>query len=273
MWHLTPAGTARRIAGLPTDGLANGLAIDLSRGTLYAADSRRGTIWTVPSAGGEATAWLTDPALAPGPSASLGANGLRFHNGAVWVSNFSRGALLRIPIADSGAAERIQVVSSELDGIDDFSFLTGTSDVAIVALNTSHRIAVVYPNDTVRTILTASDGLASPTSTAVRDEQLYITDGGLVVHPTTRSCSARHSTSPPCSTTPAEGVILWAPPPSAWAGSEMACVGAGSGVRCQVSAAGWPAWVFCAGRADQLDRSCSAAWVAESGSALYMTRL
>lgn len=180
MWHLTPAGTARRIAGLPTDGLANGLAIDLSRGTLYAADSRRGTIWTVPSAGGEATAWLTDPALAPGPSASLGANGLRFHNGAVWVSNFSRGALLRIPIADSGAAERIQVVSSELDGIDDFSFLTGTSDVAIVALNTSHRIAVVYPNDTVRTILTASDGLASPTSTAVRDEQLYITDGGLV---------------------------------------------------------------------------------------------
>ncbi|MCK9932483.1 hypothetical protein MXD62_36000 [Frankia sp. Mgl5] len=180
VWHLTPAGTARRIAGLPTDGLANGLAIDPSRDTLYAADSRRGTIWTVLSAGGEATAWLTDPALAPGPSTSLGANGLRFHNGAVWVSNFSRGTLLRIPIADSGAAEPIQVVSSELDGIDDFSFLTGTSDVAIVALNTSHRIAAVYPNGTVRTILTASNGLASPTSTAVHGEQLYITDGGLV---------------------------------------------------------------------------------------------
>ncbi|MFJ8111003.1 hypothetical protein [Streptomyces sp. NPDC096132] len=50
------------------------------------ADSSKGTVWAVPAAGGEATAWLTDPALAADPSNPFnpfGVNGLRFHRGAV----------------------------------------------------------------------------------------------------------------------------------------------------------------------------------------------
>ncbi|WP_185149020.1 hypothetical protein [Streptomyces sp. Ag109_O5-1] len=38
---------------------------------------------------------------------------------------------------------------------------------------------VVYPDGTKVTVLTAADGLASPTATAVRGHELLITDAGL----------------------------------------------------------------------------------------------
>ncbi|MEH0575992.1 MULTISPECIES: hypothetical protein [Streptomyces] len=181
VWKLPPGGTPHRIAALPVGGVPNGLAIDPAGRTLYVADSRMGTVWAVPVSGGPATAWLVDPALAIEASAPVpyGANGLRFHNGAVWVSNLSKGTLLRIPVTATGAAGRVHTVTSGLTGIDDFNFLSDRSDVVFAALNTRNQIAVVYPNGTTRTVLTASDGLASPTATAVRGKRLYITDGGL----------------------------------------------------------------------------------------------
>ncbi|MFM9555192.1 hypothetical protein SAMN04487980_1002303 [Streptomyces sp. cf124] len=98
-----PGGTPRRVAALPTDGLPNGLALDPAGSTLYVADSSKSTVWAVPASGGKATAWLTDPALSPDPSVPFGANGLRFHRGAVWVSNSAQGTLLRIPVTATGA--------------------------------------------------------------------------------------------------------------------------------------------------------------------------
>ncbi|MGW0585796.1 hypothetical protein ACWD25_60345, partial [Streptomyces sp. NPDC002920] len=131
--------------------------------------------------GGPATAWLTDPALAIEVSAPVpfGANGLRFHNGAVWVSNLSKATLLRIPVTATGAAGRIHTVTSSLTGVDDFSFLSDRSNVVFAAQNGPNQVSVVYPNGTTETVLTAADGLASPTSTAVHGKQLYITNGGL----------------------------------------------------------------------------------------------
>ncbi|MFH0176516.1 hypothetical protein ACIA6D_30010 [Streptomyces cacaoi] len=180
-WKLPPGGSPQRLAALPADGLPNGLAIDPTGRTLYVADSQKGTIWAVPVSGGPATAWLTDPALAIEASAPVpfGANGLRFHNGAVWVSNLSKATLLRIPVSATGAAGRIHTVTSSLTGVDDFSFLSDRSDVVFAAQNGPNQVSVVYPNGTTKTVLTAADGLASPSSTAVRGKQLYITDGGL----------------------------------------------------------------------------------------------
>ncbi|MET9761957.1 SMP-30/gluconolactonase/LRE family protein [Streptomyces sp. NPDC006372] len=182
VWKLPPSGTPQRMAALPADGIPNGLAIDPGEQTLYVADSLKSTVWAVPVQGGPATAWLTDPALAPDPYASLplGANGLRFHNGAVWVSNFNKGTLLRIPVTPAGAAARIHTVTSSLTAVDDFSFLNDRSDVVFATENDpTDQVSVVYPNGTTKTALTASDGLASPTATAVSGRQLYITNAGL----------------------------------------------------------------------------------------------
>ncbi|MCX4703252.1 SMP-30/gluconolactonase/LRE family protein [Streptomyces sp. NBC_01352] len=179
IWKLPPGGTPRRIAALPTDGLPNGLALDPAGRTLYAADSNKATVWSVPVSGGTATAWLTDPALAGDPSVPLGANGLRFHKGAVWVSNLAKGTLLRIPVTATGAPGRIHTVTSSLTGVDDFNFLNDRSDVVFAAQNGLNQVALVHPDGTTETVLTSKDGLASPTSTAVRGNRLYVTNAGL----------------------------------------------------------------------------------------------
>ncbi len=180
-------GTPRRIAALPAGAGPNGLAIDPAGRTLYIADSFKATIWSVPVSGGSVTPWLTDAALAPVPAEALpiGANGLRFHNGALWVSNFNKGTLLRVPVTGTGAAGPIRLVASGLPNIDDLSFLTPWSDVVFAAQNGSSsqngpdRIVVIYPNGTYKAVLTSVDGLASPSATAVRGNRLYITDGGV----------------------------------------------------------------------------------------------
>lgn len=178
VWKLPPGGTPRRIAALPTDGLPNGLTLDAAGCTLYVADSTTGTVWTVPASGGKATVWLTGPALAPDPAFPFGSNGIRFHRGAVWVSNTAQGTLLRIPVTATGAPGRIHTVTSGLTSVDDFTFLSDRSDVVFAALNGPNQVAVVHPDGTIRTVLTASDGLSSPTSVAIRGNRIYITNAG-----------------------------------------------------------------------------------------------
>ncbi|MGW7427675.1 SMP-30/gluconolactonase/LRE family protein [Streptomyces sp. NPDC054813] len=187
VYKLLPDGTPQRIAALPADTGPNGLAIDPAGRTLYIADSLKGIIWSVPLSGGSVTPWLTDAALAPVPTEALpiGANGLRFHNDTLWVSNFNKGTLLRVPVTGTGAAGPIRLVASGLPNIDDLSFLTPRSDVVFAAQNGSSsqngpdRVVVIYPNGTYKPVLTSVDGLASPSATAVRGDRLYITDGGV----------------------------------------------------------------------------------------------
>ncbi|TDU01838.1 hypothetical protein EDD99_0217 [Streptomyces sp. 846.5] len=187
VYKLLPDGTPQRVAALPADSGPNGLAVDPAGRTLYIADSLKGVIWSAPVSGGSVTPWLTDDALAPVPTEALpiGANGLRFHNGALWVSNFNKGTLLRVPVTGTGAAGPIRLVTGGLPNIDDLSFLTPWSDVVFAAQNGSSsnngpdRIVVIYPNGTHKPVLTSADGLASPSATAVRGDRLYTTDGGV----------------------------------------------------------------------------------------------
>ncbi|MER6283270.1 SMP-30/gluconolactonase/LRE family protein [Streptomyces sviceus] len=187
VYKLLADGTPQRVAALSADSGPNGLAIDPAGRTLYIADSLKGIIWSFPASGGSPTPWLTDAALAPVPTEALpiGANGLRFHNGALWVSNFNKGTLLRVPVTGTGTAGPIHLVTGGLPNIDDLSFLTPWSDVVFAAQNGSSsnngpdRVVVIYPNGTYKPVLTSADGLASPSATAVRGDRLYITDGGV----------------------------------------------------------------------------------------------
>jgi hypothetical protein len=95
----------------------------------------------------------TPQRIAPLPADS-GPNGLRFHNGALWVSNFNKGTMLRVPVTTTGAAGPIRLVAGGLPDIDDLSFLTPRSDVVFAAQNGSSsqngpdRVVVIYPNGT-----------------------------------------------------------------------------------------------------------------------------
>ncbi|WP_439658761.1 SMP-30/gluconolactonase/LRE family protein [Lentzea sp. HUAS TT2] len=168
VWSLRPGGTPRRIAALPANTLPNGIALD--RHTLYVADST-GAVWRVPTSGGTAAVWSSDPALAP--AGFLGANGLRVRDGAVWVTNLDLGTIVRIPVRANGTAGSPKVVATGLAGIDDFAF-TGRGTEIIAALDTVNQVALVRPDGTHTIVLDAADGLQGPTTIALRGNDVYV---------------------------------------------------------------------------------------------------
>ncbi|WP_329407453.1 hypothetical protein OG802_04635 [Streptomyces sp. NBC_00704] len=182
IWRI-PAhgGRPRQIAKLPPAGFPNGLALDERRGVLYAADSVLGTVWRVPRAGGAPTAWATGAALEPRnprPAAKVGANGLRLHRGAVWVSNTNAGTLLRVPVRENGSAGAIQTRATGLYAVDDFGFTERHRDTVLAAMTGGSEVELVRPDGTHHVVLTAADGLSNPTAVAVRGRTVYVTSAG-----------------------------------------------------------------------------------------------
>ncbi|GGV02897.1 hypothetical protein GCM10010275_47540 [Streptomyces litmocidini] len=178
VWRIRPDGGApQRVVKVPVDGFPNGLALDERCGTLYVADSARGVVWTapVPDEGDEvdATVWAGGPALRPTAALPFGANGLKLHHGAVWVSNTALGTLLRIPFEKDRTAGAIETRATGLTGIDDFAF-AGHGDTALAALNTPSKLELVRHDGTHKTVLTGTDGLSNPTSVAVRAKTVYV---------------------------------------------------------------------------------------------------
>ena len=171
VWRMRPGGVPQRIADLPADGLPNGLALDPRTDTLYVTDSVLGTIWSVPAAGGSPTAWSTAPELAS--AGFLGANGLKIHNGAVWVTNLDKGTILRIPVLADGHAGTVQTRATGLAGIDDFTF-TGHGNQILAALNGPSEVALVQPDGSHSILLTPADGLQNPTSIALHGDTVYV---------------------------------------------------------------------------------------------------
>ncbi|MFC8448685.1 SMP-30/gluconolactonase/LRE family protein [Kitasatospora sp. NPDC057223] len=186
VWRLTPGGAPERIAALPADGLPNGLALD--SGLLYVTDSVRGEVRRVPAGGGDATLWADGPELAP--AGFLGANGLKIHNGAVWVSNMDRGTLLRIPLRRNGTAGPAETRAEQLPGIDDFAFV-GRGDRIVAALDQSNQVALVEPDGTHSIVLGARDGLQNPTAVAVRGDTVYVTSAAYLTEQDPNLLTAR----------------------------------------------------------------------------------
>ncbi len=96
---------------------ANAIAFD-DRGTMYITESHSGTppaygqggIWRIPP-GGQAELWLRD-GLLTGISVvgyPIGANGIAFYNGCLYVTNCAPGLVLRIPVCPDGSAGELEV--------------------------------------------------------------------------------------------------------------------------------------------------------------------
>ncbi|CAM5499224.1 hypothetical protein GCM10010222_63950 [Streptomyces tanashiensis] len=173
VWRIAPGGEPEQIGFFPANAFPNGLALDEKCGTLYTADAGLGTVWSLPVTGGEPTAWATGTALEPTTEIPFGANGLKVHNGAVWVSNTATASLLRIPIREDRTAGPVETRATGLTFIDDFAF-TGHGDTVLAALIMDDKLELVRPDGTHKTVLTAADGLDNPTSVAVRAKTVYV---------------------------------------------------------------------------------------------------
>ncbi|MGW0881848.1 hypothetical protein [Streptomyces sp. NPDC002671] len=110
------------------------------------------------------------------PAGFLGANGIKIHNGAAWVSNLDKGTVLRIPLTCHGGAGPVETRATGLVNIDDIDF-TGAGDTLLAAINKNNEVALVQPDGSHSTVLSAADGLENPTSLAVRGGTAYIASG------------------------------------------------------------------------------------------------
>ncbi|MFC8505790.1 hypothetical protein ACFU3J_02555 [Streptomyces sp. NPDC057411] len=175
VWRLTPGGEPEQIGFFPANAFPNGLALDEECGTLYTADTGLGRVWSLPVTGGGPTVWASGAALEPTAETPFGANGIKIHDRAVWVSNTAKGTLLRIPFGPGPdrTAGAVETRATGLTSIDDFTF-TGHGDTVLAALNTVHKLELVRPDGSHKTVLTAADGLDNPTSAAVHAKTVYV---------------------------------------------------------------------------------------------------
>jgi sugar lactone lactonase YvrE len=184
IWRIAPGGgTPVQVVATPGVKVLNGLALDWGQDALYATDSTAGTVWKVSLKTGTASLWAQGTALERNTvnSSGFGANGIKVHDGAVWVSNTDRGTLLRIPIGAHGTAGAVTTEAQGLTAIDDFAF-TGVGDTVVAALDYANEVSLVQPNGTHQIVLTKTDGLSNPTSIAVRGSTVYVASGAYFTH-------------------------------------------------------------------------------------------
>ena len=119
VWRVDQEGQKELLPKSNQIFFANGLAFD-ERGTLYATESVSltiitpqgkpvgpGSVWRIPR-GGEAKLWMRDELLrgtgALGQSVWIGANGIAYYHGNLYVTNTEKGTVMRIPVQKDGSA-------------------------------------------------------------------------------------------------------------------------------------------------------------------------
>ncbi|UFP96632.1 SMP-30/gluconolactonase/LRE family protein [Gloeobacter morelensis] len=108
VWRVRPDGASERLAVLPVTTVPNALAFD-RRGNLFVSDSLGGKIYRVARGARLAEVWSSDPRLVGDLSLGLeavGANGVAFYSGALFVANSDAARIYRIPVAPDGSAGR-----------------------------------------------------------------------------------------------------------------------------------------------------------------------
>jgi hypothetical protein len=176
---LSPAGDVVRRIPAPDARFLNGL-LEVAPGRILAADSLAGRIWQLDLASGEVTEWLADPLLATDPNAtgqSPGANGLKIHDGWLYVSNSSRQALYRVVL--DGARPGGAVEAFAMTGpIDDFAFL---ADGTIAAASHGAALIGIDGAGTVTTLLASGcDGCTSVLPYGPENDLVVLTTGNLL---------------------------------------------------------------------------------------------
>jgi sugar lactone lactonase YvrE len=170
VFRLTDDG-AELIPGTESMVVPNGLALDKG-GDLFASDSVTGFIWRIPGGGtAPAEIWYQGEPTAGCPE-DIGANGIAFWKGDLYVANTSKGTLVRIPVLPNGSPGEGEVIAGDPDceaeglfGMDGIAFDTHGNVYALLVMQ--NKVVRIDPSDgTTTTLLTEEDGLWNPASVA-----------------------------------------------------------------------------------------------------------
>jgi sugar lactone lactonase YvrE len=141
-------GEATKALGSEDIVLANAIAFD-KRGNMYVTDSAAGAVYRIPERGGSAELWLQDSTLEGtgilDVGIPIGANGIVYRQGALYVSNTEKGSIVEIPILRNGAAGVPSVVVEDgaIFGIDGIALdVHGDIYAAIIAQSAVRKISL-----------------------------------------------------------------------------------------------------------------------------------
>jgi sugar lactone lactonase YvrE len=172
VYRIAGDGDAERLPGTENMIVPNGLALD-KQGNLFASDSALGAIWRIPSGGSvPAEIWLEHELIAGCTAQDLGANGIAFWKGNLFVANTSRGALVHIPVMTDGSPGEPSVVAGNLDceaeglfGMDGIALDVHGNVYALLVLQ--NKLVRIDPTDGSTTLLLdEDDGLWNASSLA-----------------------------------------------------------------------------------------------------------
>jgi sugar lactone lactonase YvrE len=169
VYRLNTDGVLQRFAGTGQMVFPNSLAFD-RRGNLYVTDSATGTIWRI-TRRGAAAPWLQHElleglGLVPGWP-PIGANGIVYWKGTLYVANTEKGLILRISIGVDGSPGEPEILA-------DGSAVYGPDGLALdvfgniyAALVFQDKLVLIDPVDgSVTDLVTIDDGLDEPASLA-----------------------------------------------------------------------------------------------------------
>lgn len=183
--RITRSGEVSRVDGTEAMAVPNGLAFS-PRGTLYATDSVLGQVWSLDRGAGTATPWLTHELLAGCAPGQFGANGISVRKRWMVVANTSRGAVVKVRVRADGSPGRVLLVAGDAD-CDEADRLWGLDGITLghrgrmhATLVIGHELVRIDRHGSVRTLLTADDGLWNPASlawgTGPRSGCLFVTN-------------------------------------------------------------------------------------------------
>jgi sugar lactone lactonase YvrE len=169
-WHgvvaISKTGDASRIPGSEAIQFPNAIAV-APGGDLYVTDSIGGSIWRIPR-GGEAELWLQHDLLEgtavvnPSP---LGANGIAYRRGRLYVANTEKMHVVEIPIGrhrTPGDPTILHAFTGPTDFLDGITVDPAGNLYVLLVLN-SELVRIDRRGRTL-TLADASDGLNIPAS-------------------------------------------------------------------------------------------------------------
>jgi sugar lactone lactonase YvrE len=101
VWRVSPDGVKELVLPIPGaywGSIPNAIAFD-PEGNLYVTDSGSGSVWRLDT-NGDSGLWVQDALLL---GDLFGANGIAYRSRSLWVLNYDRGRIVRIPIERDGS--------------------------------------------------------------------------------------------------------------------------------------------------------------------------
>ena len=164
-------GNSERLPGTEAITFPNALAFD-KRGNLYVTDTIIGAVWRI-SPDGSVEMWIQDETLVgfilPDPGAPpfpIGANGIVYRHGSLYVANSTEAQIVRIPVLKDGSAGSPEIFVKDpvelsvLDGIA----LDVHGNIYGVVITQSKLVKIDAQTKEIKTLATAEDGLDFPAS-------------------------------------------------------------------------------------------------------------